>query len=773
MSAASRFITYGAALLLAGSVASYLKSDNNQKPIAVNFMLISMSAMLTNEICIGFMEGEQASDKQPLINQINSLTQAKRELDKDYKKLSDKLDEHKTIIKSKIQEIETKDTALTLLKDEVLKIQADYNRKLQALDAKLNTEDSRYSERLGEFRQVLIEITSEKIHDVYNSLINSIDSKFLATAPDGTKPYEKLREPLEKFKVYIQSSYDYSCELLNEIGSLSHDELVVNGLKLYSQICTEITSIKVKYRNTLNVEERRELDNALEMLADYNKTRSVAKEVKTAYIEATNAHQQDLHKFKYRLDDSDNSLQEMREQVGDLVAQLEQEHIKVAQHNQKIEELSKPLQFYGSSDYAQAGNNISMFYYKNWKYRLDCINWTETPTGYEVTYAFRSNPGLTIEELYIKNAREQLAAFTNSHKGTLPEFEFNYQNCTVILKVTLRPPVKKETSKEDINKIWIPASKFESYVRRWERVRITAGSTGGKSPTAKNLALAIMNARQSKGEIRLYDPQHGSKKDYWDMPKAGTSHEDSVSGMSELCDELDRRTKRPGDHPFLLFIFDEVDSTIAQEQEKKDYYFFRNKVTYSLKQASHQNIGCIYIGQASDASTIPGMTWSDWNNAIQLHIGANAGLWLDKCKTITGEDKTKLLEQYAKIQGYCDRMNEELGLDIFTDATAYRFALAVPLTGLPKFIQLPDFDTYDYYKVISTNTQDDLFSDSMPINNNWQEIKIQEPKIACPHCNSTNFKKNGKDKATKSIQQYLCNDCGKTFSEKDILANNN
>jgi predicted RNA-binding Zn-ribbon protein involved in translation (DUF1610 family) len=325
----------------------------------------------------------------------------------------------------------------------------------------------------------------------------------------------------------------------------------------------------------------------------------------------------------------------------------------------------------------------------------------------------------------------------------------------------LRKPAKKDSSKDDIDKIWVPISKFESYVKNWERVRITAGSTGGKSPTAKNLALAIMKSRKGQGEIKLYDPQHGSKKDYWDMPKAGTSHEDNVSGMAELCDELDRRTKTPGNHPFILYIFDEVDSTIAQERENNGYYYFRDKVTYSLKQASHQNIGAIYIGQACDASTIPGMSWSDWNNAVQVHIGANAGIWLDKAKTITGEDKTKLLEHYRKIQEYCDRKNEELGLDIFNDPGAYRFALSVPLTGLPKFIQLPDFDTYDYWDVMgdSTPNHSDLISSVLQEATEKASTGDALTLIKCPECGSEDIKRNGKTDAKLPRQKYFCNDC--------------
>jgi hypothetical protein len=414
---------------------------------------------------------------------------------------------------------------------------------------------------------------------------------------------------------------------------------------------------------------------------------------------------------------------------------------------------------------------VSAYYYNNYGYKLDFINWTETDIGYTITFATRKNPGLTDDELLPDNTQEQLAALCGALVGTLPKFEYNYQNCSVILHVTLRKALKKDSSKDDIDKLWIPVSKFESYVKNWERVRITAGSTGGKSPTAKNVALAIMKQRKGQGEIKLYDPQHGSKKDYWGMPKAGTSHQDNVTGMAELCDQLDQRTKSPGNHPFVLYVFDEVDSTIAQERENNGYYYFRDKVTYSLKQASHQNIGAIYIGQACDASTIPGMSWSDWNNAVQVHIGANAGIWLDKAKTITGEDKTRLLEQYRKIQEYCDRKNEELGLDIFTDASAYRFALAVPLTGLPKFIQLPDFDTYDYWDVMGDSSPDHRELISSVLQQVSEQVTSGDAPLSvkCPECHSENIKANGMTQAKTPVQKYFCKDCGKHFTEKHLI----
>jgi hypothetical protein len=227
--------------------------------------------------------------------------------------------------------------------------------------------------------------------------------------------------------------------------------------------------------------------------------------------------------------------------------------------------------------------------------------------------------------------------------------------------------------------------------------------------------------------------------------------------MRELCELIDER-RHGHNHKFRLYIFDEVDNTVTQLKEGAK---FRDLIKVSLKEGSHADVGVIYIGQSADANEVPGMTWSNWNNAVQLHIGTNAGTAIEKLTTMTTEDKTKLLNQYRKIQEYCDRMNDELGLDIFTDSGAYRFALAVPLTGLPKFIQLPAFDSYDY---------DDVMG-KQPIKTVVEPISNQEPTpvMKCPHCQSTKFKLNGKDTKTKKIQQYVCKDCGRGYNENTAI----
>jgi predicted RNA-binding Zn-ribbon protein involved in translation (DUF1610 family) len=656
-------------------------------------------------------------------------------------------------LKSQIKALETdKDTYAKQLSElqqklndkaeQYLKVVSEKDLQIKTLQASVDAKDTRIEDFLEDCRTYTINFFSLRYNNldaIQKSLQKAIQEE--KVSEDVCKNFQKRLADIRELKLELTDS-------IEEIKRLNITDFKV-VLDYIFTFDNKFLNVKTRWKDGM-VKEFKSENQTLRTSLDNSMPLPVAKE-----------------RFRAGMDEVDERITEKYEALllnnnsihAQLLDLLEERNLVIDDLRKQNDELQKPLLATGKSDYAQIANRIALYYWENYGYRLDVIHWTENETGYSILFATRRNPGLTDDELLPHNTQEQLAAFTNALQGTLPSFTFNYQHSTVTLDVILRKSPKKDTSKDDVDKLWIPVSKFESYVKNWERVRITAGSTGGKSPTAKNLALAIMKQRKGQGEIRLYDPQHGSKKDYWDMPKAGTSHEDNVTGMAELCDELDRRTKSSGNHPFILYIFDEVDSTIAQERENNGYYYFRDKVTYSLKQASHQNIGVIYIGQACDASTIPGMSWSDWNNAVQLHIGANAGIWLDKAKTITGEDKTKLLEQYRKIQEYCDRKNEELGLDIFTDPGAYRFALAVPLTALPKFIQLPDFDSYDYW---------DVMGDASPNPNDLISTVIQEAEeeastldalasVICPHCSSQNVRRDGKNR--QGEQLYSCKDC--------------
>lgn len=647
---------------------------------------------------------------------INDLAVTK----KDSNKLENELQQAIEFLQIRNSELCNANTAINDLKiqlrevgrfsaDEAYKlVRATYNRSVRKLEAHIEALMRNYPAVVDELNNVLIEV--------------------------------------DKFK----TRWNLKLETYENIKSF--DELLDTGLDFQQKIIEGCIELRVKGQ-TIAI---RYLDSLLENTIDFGEAQQVVTDLQQhagktiQQLKAENEAQvravvsdwvaaNNEHCEKYS-----TNYTEVVEQGKYAVSLLQQRDALIVEMQAELDQLRKPWMFPGTIDYAEAGNRIINFYY-SCGYTLDAMGWQETEIGYNLIFAVgRNKIYLNPDILEGKDNLPQLAGLTSALQ--LPKFSVNYQSGLITLEVVTRKPTKKlpiEKIEADINKIWVSADKFESYVKNIERARITAGSTGGKSPTAKNLALAIVSSRKGKSKIKLYDPQHGSKKDHWDMPKAGTSHEDNLRGMKELCELIDSRRGKTGNE-FTLYIFDEVDNTVSNLGKESSQ--FKNYLKIAIKEGSHADIGAIFIGQSADANEVPGMTHSNWNNAVQIHIGSNAGVCLDKLTTVTSEEKTRLLEQYRKIQEYCDAKNDDLGLDIFTDASAYRFALVVPLTGLPKFIQLPDFDSYDYNDVM-TELQ----------NLESTEPQVDSVQVSCQHCASLNVRKNGKN--SKGEQYFQCNDC--------------
>lgn len=641
------------------------------------------------------------------------------------------------------------------LNDEIKKyfqIVLDKDLQIKSLEAVLHERDSRVEDFLQESKQSTVLFLNErytKLDDLQKRLSSGLNSDKVSIA---NKTLLTQR---------IQDIQDMKTELTKGLEELNKKDIKSfnDVLKFINKFDYKFFTAKTHFKDL----RRAEVEDENKTLITTNEALAASLNESIPRVRAIELNRQSIADVDAEITATYERVVNMGQDVrAGLLEMLEERNLIIEDLTQQIVELKKPLQAIGTSEQAQVANRVSNFYYETYQYKLDFITWDETEVGYTITYATRQNNALTNNELMVGNAKEQLARLTGALHGTFPEFTYNYQNCTIILTVIKRKPIKKDTSKADIDKIWKPVDKFESFVKSWERIRITGGSQAGKSPTAKNIALAIMKQRKDKGDINLYDPQgQNSKKDYWNMPKVGLTHADSIKGLKIVCDSLKELSETGNTKLFNLNIFDEIDSTIAEGREGSDsYYFFKDKLTYTLKQGSHQGVGCIIIGQSVDANVIPGMTWSDWNSTVQVHIGANAGLWLDKSTTVEPEMKNKLLEKYRKIQEYCNKKNDELGLDVFTDASAYRFALAVPLSGIPDFIQLPDFDSYDYYEVMaddesSEGTQDLIAS---VLDAKSESITIPIAKPVCPQCGSEKIGSKGKT-------YHRCIDCNKSWKK--------
>jgi predicted RNA-binding Zn-ribbon protein involved in translation (DUF1610 family) len=302
--------------------------------------------------------------------------------------------------------------------------------------------------------------------------------------------------------------------------------------------------------------------------------------------------------------------------------------------------------------------------------------------------------------------------------------------------LTIQTRHKVKTSADDIAKLWLSADKFPQLAKNWTRLRLTGGSESGKSPTAENIAVCILQGRQ--GTAKLYNPQHNSSKNYWTIPVIGETHNDSERGIAELAKLVDlRSTGQESRDTFELYIFDEIDSTMSHTHGKKSA--IGGNVNFIIKQASHQNLGAIFIGQNANVSEYPGMDRSDWNSAVNIHIGANSYDAITNSNKFTSEEQSKLKTTADNLTEYCEGKNDELGLSK-THPQAYRFALVIEPSKSPYFVELPSFGNYTYNLVIDTSTP----------NND----------LSCPSCGSIVIKRNGK---LDGKQRFKCNDCNKNW----------
>lgn len=677
----------------------------------------------------------------------------------------------------RIRGLESQIAELSPLENKVEELEQSLRLKVDELKIASN-ELLKVRDERNELATFNYQTAFEAVKEAYDIQVKHVDA--LANAlkdnyPDCQEEFEDVQLEIDSYKQrYLQKLQEYN-KARN--SRMSFDAIFDAGFGYQARMIERSAQLRIKLFRIIVKYYERQIEEEYILLEEHDAiVEEINQEVKSQVqgiiqqqeaeksglrVELQNLAIEHVSLIEGTITNYQTEYQEQLDIARSAMDRIDQLNELLTEERRKLEEAKKPIMAYGDSSYAHAANDISAWYYQK-GYVLDFWDWQETDIGYDIIYSIKKNPALTEQDLFKDNGKEQIAAFTNCLHGTTPKLDFNRQNSTLTLSVQLRRTAKKtplEKVELDVSKIWVSASKFESYVSKFERVRITAGSTGGKSPTAKNLALAIMNARNGKGEIRLYDPQDGSKKDYWNMPKAGTSHEDNFAGMEEVCNLINsRRHKKSND--FVLYIFDEIDNT-ASSLDRNSKFRMLDLIKISIKEGSHANVGVIYIGQSADANEIPQMTHSNWNNCVGLHIGTNAGNAIEKLKSVTNEQRNNLLNQYHKIQNYCEAKNEELGLDVMTDASAYRFALVVPLSGVPKFIQLPDYDSYDYEQVMSQSAKN-KGSENVEA---FLEEKDRTQKLKCPKCESTRIGNKGK-------QFYRCLDCNKSWNKKAFTNSN-
>ncbi len=321
LKSASRNLTVVASLLCLGGVLSFVKS---KQPLAVNIIIAAASVAASSEFVsrnnhdkannqLADIVAKHTKEWQALNNKFEQQskvlteTQALRdELQQAFSKASDEI-----ILKNQtIQNLQTK----------VSQLVTSFEVKTQELEDKLQLEYMRYQELIDVFKSLIFEHLNERIYKFFNSLDESINKKL------DSEDYQAIHDNLVPFKDKLQLHYDTHCELLRSIEHIDGDlaDIVADILSIYSRIVDEQTALKTRFRNLLNLDERRSLEDAYNTLVDYSKTHTPITKAKDLLGEYNAFQKNQLNNLGEQLEDNVNSLQEMRGQVFDLIAQIEQ-----------------------------------------------------------------------------------------------------------------------------------------------------------------------------------------------------------------------------------------------------------------------------------------------------------------------------------------------------------------------------------------------------------------------------------------------------------------
>ncbi|OKH35815.1 hypothetical protein NIES2101_37410 [Calothrix sp. HK-06] len=758
---------------LASSIAIFTPHNNDYfKNISRVFLGLSIGGLIAGEYITSV-----------------AVTQAKTSKDKHESLLKEKdlelssFEKKVTSLQSKLKQLQDKSNTLDKALSEALSI---LNNRTVELE-RCKTTNSELSNKLKTIGRFNTQEAYNIVRSTYTTAFKKLDGHIEALKrnyPEIQNKYEQLHIEIDSFKNrYVRKLEEYQqIESFNELLDIGMDiqEKVINGC---IELRVKAQTILIRYldsllENAVSLEEYESSIQALEShvgvtvenlkLEHQANVRAIAQE----WVIANNSH---VERYQTSFDDvlqtakyASEKLQERDIQINDLLTRLQ--------------ELELPFLLPGEAEQANVSNSIAN-YYLSMGYRLDCLDWLQTDTGYKLLFStsrngqrFISSDMLNDKELALPEKLKELSNALNT-----PKFERSERGGHWYVDIQKWYPVKNKPIEKDISKLWITADKFEKTVQNWTRVRITGGSESGKSPTAENLAVAILKHRP--GAAKLFNPQHDSVKNYWTLPVVGISHQDSEKGIAELAKLVDARSNgQESREQFELWVFDEIDSTMSHTKGKKSV--IGGNVNFIIKQASHQNLGALFIGQNANVSEYPGMDRSDWNSAINLHIGTNCYDAITNSNLFTTEQQAKLKVIADKLTEYCEAKNDELGLEK-TDPNAYRFAFVIEPNKKPYFMELPEFGKYTYTEITQINSESILSSEDgskQPASSQQAAIKVPNTDytvaakmaasgyigVTCPKCNIGVL---GNPKKSRGVNYYPCNHCGKTTSENILKGN--
>ncbi|MBD2342202.1 hypothetical protein H6G64_35375 [Calothrix sp. FACHB-156] len=770
---ASKGLSIVAGILCIGGLITFFRANKDtDKSLALNIIISSGVLAITNEITFRRYEDDANYQITPIIKDKESQITAR---DKDIKQLTDithsqakQLIESKNLADKQVIEINSRDTAIGLLKQQLEQVKADYIIKVAEIDKRLAEDNNRETELMRLFKTQLIEDVSNRIYKVYNSLKSSCDAKL---ALEG---YESIHPQLEHFSESLRANYEYHCERLKDINNLDVDDwetALTRSIDIYSEISEELTNLKIKFRNTLIIDVRKSLEEAWNEL-DNSVSKNKAVDSLREYSQISKEKFEDLGA---KINQHQNSLEEMRLQVSDLLDEIDAKNLEIADLKNQIVILKQPITWklaLGSNELTKGNLIIQYFWGKG--LRLDRAFTIGDVYDSKIYFHTDNNPR-TIVFKELNEHSESLQQLCLTQKPV--SFEWDAEKGLMVASLVWKIKEKQqndELSDEAVNRLARSWDTWKKHAKKWNRIRITGGSGAGKSPLTERIVSEQLRFKKVKGleAIKLYNPQAGSRKDHWSFPSIGKTHQDSIRGIADL-NQLCSRRYQGG---FAIWIFDEVDSTLRQAPGKKrptadepepEPTMSANMLSI-ITQIDHTSQAVFYLGQGANTGKIPNTTKGDWNNLVAIHINGNAQDYLRLAEHIDKDTNEKLMKQAETLQKYCQRKNDDLGLER-TDPGAYRYALIDEYGEKQYYVLLPLFTADEFLDLLSTNTQNDTLPNIKSVEVVESESTVFNHEIACTHCQSKKFQRHSKVKDPTQYR-YQCQnpECKKTFVAENI-----
>lgn len=527
--------------------------------------------------------------------------------------------------------------------------------------------------------------------------------------------------------------------VISDNSKLSNEDLIACCIAIQHDILNKGISLKAKLYKAAVDKLQKQLNNVIPVTEHNQKLAAIkdyySKNLKSIQEEFGSIADGCISAYK----------QDFQEVVNDGLTQsqeLETLQNQILSLNNKLQDLSKPLQFVGTSESARVGNSIINYYSQKLGITLDAIDFSSTDTGYKLLFHLsRNNRFIPCDQLNDGNNPDKIKELSGSLNS--PKFTQSERGNYVSLEIELRKQEKKTATIEDIRRLIEPSTKFGEIVTRYHQnkptLRVMTRTGGGKGIAVKNLLHHYANDWEG-WELWLSDPQHGSFEDYWNCPKIAKSPTEAANVLEQFIEEFNDRKENQSFNPDIpvMGIFDETDKTFDKKQKAG--------ISSIWTEIRHRKMKLILVGQSSEVGK-QGWTWDEMNNCGLMFIGDAIGTAIKHADDMgwSQDMKSRIPSIYAKVSEFFNQQNADI-------PTKNHYRLALLIDGMK----------YDFVEIPPALDGELTNNKSWLVSSPWQSKAIKEGQtIACIHCGSLDVKKNGK---SGDKQRYSCNSCSKSFS---------